>query len=149
MTFSDSLNIMKYRFSHLFKADLELSYKFISLGISSRYNSYMRNIDALFEDGVFGVQILPGLKNYRLENQNGDLVFDGRIIFNLRQKHSISLIVIISLIMNTPRAQLLFNLLAHLQFSLLPISIDSDTFHRSYHLTNLSSARSLHYISIL
>lgn len=93
MTFSDSSNILKYRFSHLFKADLELSYKFVSLGISARYNSYMRNIDALFEDGVFGVQILPGLKNYRLENQNGDLVFDGRIIFNLRQKHSISLIV--------------------------------------------------------
>jgi iron complex outermembrane receptor protein len=43
-----------------------------------RYASYMSNIDAIFEDGIAGTQILPGLKKYRTENNKGALVFDAR-----------------------------------------------------------------------
>ena len=60
-TFSDtSSNILKYRFNHLAKADIQLEYKGISIGGSMRMNSYMKNIDAIFENGVAGQQILPG-----------------------------------------------------------------------------------------
>jgi outer membrane receptor protein involved in Fe transport len=92
-TFSDSSNFLKYRFGHLLKFDLSLTYKAVSFGFSCRYNSYMRNIDALFEDGVFGVEILPGLKDYRINNQNGDFVVDTRVAVKIKAKYIISFIV--------------------------------------------------------
>ena len=62
LTFSDSgSNILKYRFQHMAKLDLQFGYKGIFLGISGRYNSFMSNIDAIFEDGIAGQEIMPGL----------------------------------------------------------------------------------------
>jgi iron complex outermembrane receptor protein len=79
LSFSDeNSQILKYRFNHLAKADVEATWKKISFGFSMRYASYMSNIDAIFEDGVAGTQILPGLKKYRTENNKGALVFDAR-----------------------------------------------------------------------
>jgi iron complex outermembrane receptor protein len=61
-TFSDqTTDMLKYRFRHMGKADIQLVYKGISLGGSFRMNSFMKNIDATFEDGVLGQQILVGL----------------------------------------------------------------------------------------
>ena len=37
----------------------------MAIGISSRYNSFMTNIDAVFENGLFGQEFLVGLKEYR------------------------------------------------------------------------------------
>jgi iron complex outermembrane receptor protein len=79
LSFSDeNSQLLKYRFNHLAKADVEATWKKISFGFSMRYASYMSNIDAIFEDGVAGTQILPGLKKYRTENNKGALVFDAR-----------------------------------------------------------------------
>ena len=51
--YSDSTtNMLKYRFKHLAKADIEANYKKISLGFSCRYSSFMRNIDRTFEDDL-------------------------------------------------------------------------------------------------
>ena len=80
LSFSDeNSQILKYRFNHLAKADIEATWKKISLGFSMRYASFMSNIDAIFEDGVAGTQILPGLKKYRETNNKGALVLDARV----------------------------------------------------------------------
>lgn len=93
-TFSDtSTSILKYRFKHMAKADIQADYKAISIGVSSRYNSYMTNIDKLFEDGIQGTQVLPGLKEYRLKNQEGSLVFDARVSCEFKEKYKASFIV--------------------------------------------------------
>lgn len=93
-TFSDtSTNMLKYRFNHLAKADLQLTWKGLSLGGSMRYNSYMQNIDAIFEDGVFGQQILVGLKQYRAENNGPAVVFDARIGYEFLDHYKVAFIV--------------------------------------------------------
>lgn len=93
-TFSDSgTTLLKYRFNHLFRFDLEATFYNISIGASSRYNSYMSNIDAIFEADIFGTEILPGLKDYRSKNQNGSLVFDSRLSYKIKDKYTIGFIV--------------------------------------------------------
>lgn len=96
--FSDtSRNLLKYRFKHLAKADIEFNYKNISIGFSSRYNSYMWNIDKVFEEDLDPTAnelfVLPGLKEYRLNHQEGSLVFDARIAYTLKKKLRIGLIM--------------------------------------------------------
>jgi outer membrane receptor protein involved in Fe transport len=99
-TFSDSgSTILKYRFKHLAKGDIELNYKSFSLGFSCRYNSYVSNIDAAFEDGLsingypLGIEILPGFKNYRETHQDPTLVFDSRVAYNYKQKYRLSFMI--------------------------------------------------------
>ena len=91
--FSDTTtNMLKYRFRHLAKADIEFNYKKISLGFSSRYNSFMTNIDKMFEDNAFGTEILPGLKEYREKYNSGNLVVDSRIAYKVNDKIRVSFI---------------------------------------------------------
>ena len=91
--FSDSTSkMLKYRFKHLAKADVEANYKKISLGFSCRYNSFMSNIDRTFEDAIFGTYILPGLKEYRKKYNKGVFVIDFRLGYKLNDKFRIGLI---------------------------------------------------------
>jgi len=97
-TFSDSSsNILKYRFRHLAKLDIQATYKKFSLGFSSRYNSFMENIDLAFEAPILtdaGQQfILPGLREYRKKYNNGSLVFDCRFLYQITKELKINLIV--------------------------------------------------------
>ncbi len=93
-TFSDTTgNILKYRFKHLAKADVEVEYKGISLGFSARYNSYISNIDRVFEESISGTYILPGLKEYRAKNQKGALVFDARVGYSIQETYRIGFVV--------------------------------------------------------
>jgi iron complex outermembrane receptor protein len=97
--FSDTTtNMLKYRFKHLAKADVEATYQKISFGTSMRYNSFMRNIDRVFEDDLdpsltSEVYILPGLKAYRQKFNGGNLVFDARFAYLLKEQYRISFIV--------------------------------------------------------
>ncbi|MFM7301555.1 MAG: TonB-dependent receptor [Crocinitomicaceae bacterium] len=93
-TFSDTISgMLKYRFRHLAKADIEVNYKKISLGVSCRYNSFMANIDKVFEEQIAGsTYILPGLKEYRQIYNKGNLVFDARFAYKLNEKVRLSLI---------------------------------------------------------
>ena len=97
--FSDTTtNMLKYRFRHLAKADIEATYSKISFGASMRYNSFMRNIDRVFEDDLdpsltSEVYILPGLKAYRQQFNGGNLVFDVRFAYLLKEQYRISFIV--------------------------------------------------------
>ncbi len=97
--FSDTTtNMLKYRFKHLAKADVEATYQKISFGTSMRYNSFMRNIDRVFEDDLdpsltSEVYILPGLKAYRQKFNGGNLVLDARFAYLLKEQYRISFIV--------------------------------------------------------
>ena len=96
--FSDtSTNMLKYRFNHLIKGDIQLDYKKFSLGFSGRYNSFMRNIDGIFEQTISfqgnDTQVLPGLREYRERNNNGDVVFDARIGYRFNEKFLLHFIV--------------------------------------------------------
>ena len=94
-TYSTKDNILKYRYYHSAKGDIELSYKKISTGISFIYKSFMINIDKTFEEAVVkgsDIYMLPGLKEYREENNKGYIVFDHRISYQLTEKSKLALI---------------------------------------------------------
>lgn len=93
--FSDtSSNMLKYRFNHLVKGDIQLDYKKISFGFSGRYNSFMKNIDGIFVQTIGeSIEILPGLKEYRERNNNGDVVFDSRLGYRINETFMVHFIV--------------------------------------------------------
>jgi len=74
-------NVLKYRYRHLFKGDIECTIKKVSAGLSVRYNSFMQNIDRLFNDGI--ETLLPSVKSYREKHDTGDTVFDFRISYQM------------------------------------------------------------------
>jgi iron complex outermembrane receptor protein len=90
--------MLKYRFKHLAKADIEANYKKWSIGASMRYNSFMKNIDRVFESDLdpsvnSTVYILPGLKEYRQKYNNGNLVFDARMAYQINENFRVSFII--------------------------------------------------------
>ena len=101
-SFSDTTDMLKYRVNHLAKADVQLDYKKWSAGISMRYNSHMVNIDRSFENlqirinttnFIFGDVILPGLAEYRDKNDDGAMVFDARLSYQLSENAKLSFVV--------------------------------------------------------
>jgi len=94
-TFSDtSAHILKYRYKHLVKGDVEVTYKKYSAGISVRYGGFMKNIDKVFEEAIGGTTyILPGLKEYRQIYNEGSLVFDVRIGYKVNDKYRLGFMV--------------------------------------------------------
>ncbi len=77
---SDSTDFLKYRYRHMGKADLELSYKKYSLGGSLRCNSRMENIDWVFATTLFDAISPPGLgiTHYRDQHKRWDFILDVR-----------------------------------------------------------------------
>ncbi len=96
---------LKYRNRHLFKNDIQLAWKFISLGWSTRYQSFMENIDRRFIESIFKeygfdlpiFYILPGLKEYREKElaggKKGNWIHDARIGFQVNKTLKVSYIV--------------------------------------------------------
>ena len=94
LTFSDvSTNILKYRFRHMAKSDIQLGYKNFELGFSTRYNSWMVNIDKVFEEKIGAQEILPGLKQYREQNKKGALVIDFRVAYSIKKQYRLNFII--------------------------------------------------------
>ena len=86
-------NLLKYRFNHLVKADIEVNWNNFSFGISNRYSSFMKNIDKVFEEPIAGsTYILPGLKQYRQKYNKGNLVFDVRFGYKINDNFRVGLI---------------------------------------------------------
>jgi hypothetical protein len=93
----------------LLKSDLQLDYKFISLGWSVRYQSKIENIDRRFVisilheydepgtgfswDDIPSTYILPGLRENLKEFQKDVWVHDTRISFQLNKLMKLSFIV--------------------------------------------------------
>jgi len=81
--------ILKYRFYHSFKANVEVSYKGFSTGLDFDYSSNMVNIDKIFESGL----ILKGLKEYREEHNKGNINLDWRVSYQFTVESKVSIIV--------------------------------------------------------
>lgn len=79
--------LLKYRYNHTWKGDLELGYKKFTTGMGMRANSYMENIDAYFE--VF----FAGLADYRRKHRGGDWIFDYRLSYQITKTARLSFIV--------------------------------------------------------
>jgi len=69
---TDITKYLKYRYLHLVRSDVQLSYHRLMLGANVRYNSVILNID---EDYY---RFIPGLIGYRLSTIRGDLITDLR-----------------------------------------------------------------------
>lgn len=105
----EGLKVLKYRNQQLFKSDLQLDYKKLSVGWSVRYYSFMENVDRRFEESILheyndipnglnwdnapSTYILPGLKEYRRRNPFGDWVHDMRISYQISTALKASFIV--------------------------------------------------------
>ena len=93
---SDTLenDILKYRYRHSFKADIDLQVWRFSFGLSTIYRSFMERIDEAFEEPIIGnIYIFPGLKEYRQENNTGKVIFDFRASYAFSPATKLALIV--------------------------------------------------------
>ncbi len=95
-------HILKYRHEHLLKFDINLEYKSIMTGLSVRYNSLMKNMDAVFGSGLFneygGADDNPtiislGILESRERMLDGDWIFDWRIGGHINENISLSFII--------------------------------------------------------
>jgi iron complex outermembrane receptor protein len=91
-TASDSIgssadyNVLKYRFRHTAKADVETTYKGFSIGIAILYTSYMEAIDNVFN------LVIPGVRAYREENETGALVTNVRVGYQINDMFRVGII---------------------------------------------------------
>ncbi len=80
-------NILKYRFNHTAKVDIQTEYnKSFAIGIAARYNSFMEAIDQVFID------VLPGVEEWREIQDQGSFVVDARASYQFTQQHRLSIL---------------------------------------------------------
>lgn len=89
--------ILKYRFLHNIKADVEFVFwKKLAIGFSAKYFSKTINMDGViedFEDATSGPFIQDiRYMDYFKEHQHGNWIFDARISFAVNEKHKIAII---------------------------------------------------------
>ena len=89
----NSNNILKYRYQHLVKFDIQTEYKRVGLGFSAKYNDFMQNVDKIFVEPGFEQLIAPGVTASREAHPNGDLIFDMRVYYNFNEQLRLSFIV--------------------------------------------------------
>ena len=83
---SADYNVLKYRYRHSFKFDIETKIKKFSVGLAVFYNSNMEAVDKVFE--VF----IPGLAVQRREDTNGYTTFDLRVAYQIIPSIKVALI---------------------------------------------------------
>jgi outer membrane receptor protein involved in Fe transport len=79
--------MLKYRFRHLVKFDVEFDLGRVTLGTEVRYYSFVEKVDDVFEF------FIPELKDYRTANSKGAVVYNQRISYDFRKFGKLSLIV--------------------------------------------------------
>jgi len=90
---SDS-TMLKYRYEHIAKADVEIVYKDISIGGSMRYNSFMKNIDKIFTNPYLpALTGISGINEAREKFNNGDLIIDLRAGYQMTKTARLGFIV--------------------------------------------------------
>lgn len=89
--------ILKYRFLHNVKADVEVTIrKKVSIGFSAKYFSKIINMDGVIEE-FENATVGPFVQNIRYmdyfkEHQFGNWIFDARIGFNFTEQHKLAII---------------------------------------------------------
>lgn len=94
-----SRNILKYRFLHNAKGDIEIKWKELAVGFSVKYFSKMHNLDLAIEQFEMvtseaftgGTQQPIRFLDYYNANNNGNLVMDARISYEFKE-HKLALI---------------------------------------------------------
>lgn len=92
-----SSRLLKYRFVHNLKADIEFSlFKKLDIGFSVKYFSKIENMDGViseFEDATSGpfVQTIRYM-DYFEAHRFGNVIVDARIAYSINQSHKIALI---------------------------------------------------------
>ncbi len=91
---SDS-TMLKYRYKHIAKADIEVVYKKTSLGGSVRYNSFMTNVDKIFTEDFIGGDngMIPGINAAREKFKDGDFIIDLRAGYQITKTARIGFII--------------------------------------------------------
>lgn len=92
---SADYNVLKYRFRHTVKFDVESTFHKFRFGAACNYTSFMEAVDAAFVDPIIpaiGLYIIEGLQEYRDEHDSGDYVIDLRAawVFNDRNEISVN-----------------------------------------------------------
>ncbi|TND09499.1 MAG: iron complex outermembrane recepter protein [Bacteroidetes bacterium] len=82
-------NILKYRYRHIAKADVEISWRKFMFGTSMRFNTFMENIDRFFYDASF---LLGGIKEYRERFNSSDWIFDMRFSYQVNKTVRVALV---------------------------------------------------------
>ncbi|HOZ52009.1 MAG TPA: TonB-dependent receptor, partial [Chitinophagaceae bacterium] len=97
-------NTLKYRYRHSVKFDIENSWRKISLGTTVLYNSFMQNIDEVFEnskpeENPFGVIFELGtglpttIQEFRKKYNKGTFIWDIRLAYQFTKEVRSSLII--------------------------------------------------------
>ena len=88
------VNILKYRYRHTAKFDMETSYNKFSIGLAAQYTSFMENIDAVFELLLLNRDGKPAqLKEFRQTHNSGDLLLHLRGAYAINDKIKASILV--------------------------------------------------------
>jgi outer membrane cobalamin receptor len=78
-------SILKYRIQHLFKTDLQFTFrKRFAAGITGRYYSFIQNIDKKLEELDTPGRMHSGIVEYRKEHNKGNFIVDFRVSYNYR-----------------------------------------------------------------
>jgi len=91
-----SREILKYRFLHTLKADVEFEYLGIAPAVSFKYFSKIENLDKAIESFENATVAAGGTlqpvqyMDYFYNNNNGNLVIDLRLSYSFHEKHKIS-----------------------------------------------------------
>lgn len=91
-------DILKYRFQHTFKIDVQYNISAFFIGMSTRYFSKMVNLDnSIFEfeqltKDINSDKVPPILYERYYNNDNGNIVFDARMGYDINDKNKISIV---------------------------------------------------------
>ncbi len=86
---SADYNVLKYRFRHSAKIDVQLTKKPISVGLNAFYNSFMEAIDAIFESDL----VVKGLKSWRQQHMQGHFIASARASWQVNDTWKLSFLV--------------------------------------------------------
>lgn len=92
-----SNNILKYRFIHTIKGDVEYNYKAFSTGVSWRFFSRIENLDKAIEEFEFATKASGEMQpieymDYFNNHNSGNVILDFRVSYTFKAIHKISLI---------------------------------------------------------
>ncbi|HMG15140.1 MAG TPA: TonB-dependent receptor, partial [Saprospiraceae bacterium] len=90
---SANFNILKYRFKHTVKFDMETQYRGFSFGVSCIYNSNMEAIDQVFN--IF----ISGVKDFRATHPDGFTIFGFRLGYSFN--NGLKTTILLNNILNT------------------------------------------------
>jgi len=80
-------NILKYRFKHTLKLDVESRFNKFNVGVGLFKNSHIEAIDGIFNT------IIKGVKDFRAENDNGFLLVNARVGFQANEHLKLGFLV--------------------------------------------------------